>query len=157
MATCESCGTNAPNLYKVKIAGSVMNVCGKCRKMGKDLDEKKSAPAYTFKHKKKDVVLEEVVNNYPSLINSALTKKGLNFHQLAKVLNIKESTINKYVTGKIKPDVETAKRIEKFLEIKLTEEVDEIETSVDVEVVDEDEKSSGTTLGDLLKKQMGKK
>jgi len=95
----------------------------------------------------------DVVSNYAALINATLSKKGLNLHQLARALNIKESTINKYTSGKLKPDVDTARKIQHFLEIKLLEEKEEVDTQDFMSRGD----SSSLSLGDMLKREMEKK
>lgn len=157
MATCELCGSNVNSLTPIKIAGSYMKVCPKCKGMGNQV-EKMPEKAHTFKRKAKKNVTEEVVSDFVKKLNEGMKKKNINFHQLAKTLNIKESSITKYLSGKIKPDVETARMFERYFEIKFLEEVED--SSKDYEDVNnlmEAEELSEVTLGDLLKKQMEKK
>lgn len=152
MTVCELCGSKTDSkLVLVKIAGSTMNVCTKCKGLGKPVDMPK-AHSHLFLHKKKEEVKLEVVPNFASIINSVMARKGLNIHQLARALNIKESTLNKYLNSKIRPDVETAQRIEKFFDIKLTKEYERDEPRYEDALLDKDEKSSSTTLGDLINK-----
>jgi len=51
-----------------------------------------------------------------------MQKKGIDIHILARATNIRDSTLTKYTTNKIKPDIESAKKIEKFLSIELVKE-----------------------------------
>ena len=156
MATCELCGEVVDSTTTVRVAGSNMQACNKCKKLGKEVEEKKQNNlSYSFRKRKKEGEVElNVIENYSSIINSALAKKGLNIHQLARMLNIKESTLNKYFTGKIKPDVQTAQRLEKFFEISLLEEKEAVNIE---ELMSNDEDSSSLSLGDMIKKQMEEK
>lgn len=148
MGSCELCGKQDVNLKQVKITGSVMKVCSSCASYGAVL-EKKVDEKHIFYKKKKINEEYTVVDNYSSLINSALAKKNLTIHHLAKTLNIKESTLNKVVLGKLQLDIDMAKRIEKFLEIKLVV-IDEKKENFDYgDVMKENEER--TSLGDILK------
>ncbi len=147
------CGSEG-NLVKIRVAGSEMNVCSNCKKMGAEV-EKKEDYKHTFRHRvRSSEITEEVVSNFGSLINNALAKKGMDVHHLARGANIKESSLQKYLQGKLKLDVDTAKRLGKFLEIELVEEVEG--GSVNLDDVMAEESSSSMSLGDLIKKQMEK-
>lgn len=152
MGTCELCGSQTEKLFAIRVAGTDMKVCSNCRSMGKSLE---TAPSkmHTFRHNVKNQKIEEVVSDYVKIVSSAISKRGLNLHQLARAVNIKESTLNKYMTSKLKPDVADAKKLEKFLEINIIEEVENSSSYEDL-LVDEKESSAGSTLGDLLEKQL---
>jgi len=163
MATCELCGAAAGQLKPVTVAGSTMHACSSCQGMGSL--NKSSTPSgkgqHTFVKKKKEESTLEVVGDYDKRINDGLKKKGLNFHQLAKALNIKESFMNKFVQGKLKPDVSMAERIGKYLDITLLETgshdpVAEEKLKEEM-VVDESKDTSKSTLGDLIKSELNKK
>jgi uncharacterized protein (TIGR00270 family) len=157
MVTCEFCGKEVNSTVTVKVAGSTMQACFSCKGMGEVIEKQKLDPTHTFyKRKKQTEVALDVVSNYSSLLNSALAKKGLNIKQLARALNIRESTINKYFTNKMKPDVETAKKLGKYLDVYILEEAVQISAQDymgDVEYSDDENLS----LGDLLIKKMGEK
>lgn len=122
MVTCELCGENTSVVSLTRIAGTAMKVCSKCEKMGINLEPNKTKE-HTFRHNlKQDEIKLEVTNNYSMLINKGMQIKKIDVHILARSTNIRESTLTKYTTNKIKPDIESAKKIEKFLDIKLIEE-----------------------------------
>jgi putative transcription factor len=152
MAVCELCGSQSQALTPIKVAGSTMSVCNSCKSMGKE--QFSTQKSHTFKRRIHEKTQEEVVSNYSSMINSALAKKGLQIQQLARMLNIKESTLNKFFTGKIKPDIETAKKLERFFEIRLVEEVSSSSQNFSEDVFLDDDDNSSLSLGDLIKKQM---
>lgn len=153
MSTCELCGTSVNySLLSVKIAGGLVSVCKGCKEMGTAVDSIPTNLSHTFRRRKNEVLTkEEVVKNFNSVVNSSLAKKGLNIQQLARMLNIKESTLNKMLTGKIQPDIQTAKRLENFFEIKLVEIVDVDNEDFSDSIVSESD-TTAVTLGDLLKK-----
>ena len=143
------CGSEANSLNNIQVAGSTMKVCNSCKNMGHSVHEEKKAHTFYKRHKDEETRIEPV-ENYSSLIERALAKRGLNHQQLARATNIKESNLNKYLSNKLKPDLETIKKIEKFLEIPLTEEVSG--GSFDMSSLSEDNES--LSLGDLIKKQL---
>lgn len=153
MTSCELCGTEVNSLTLVNIAGSTMKVCNKCKSSGKEVYS--TSKAHTFRRRVKSNDIQEVVNNYVSEIQRGMNKRGVDVHQLARVINIKESSLNNYLKGKIKPAIGDARKIEKFLEIKLVEDVSS-DTNTD-DYMSEDESTQGTSLGDLIKKQLDKK
>jgi len=152
MVSCELCGTQCESLVNVKISSSNLKVCNKCKSSGTLLDRNQESISHTFRRSKHETGTSlGVKNNYISLVNSTLAKKSLNFHQLAKATNIKESTLTKYLSSKIPLDVDTARKIEYFLEIKLIDEVENIDPK---SFISQDDDSSPLSLGELLKKQL---
>ena len=122
MVTCELCGESSNNLVLTRIAGTNVKVCIKCSSLGKNIEPNLNKE-HIFRHRlKEEEVKLQVVNNYSQLITNSMQKKGLDIHILARGTNIRESTLSKYVTNKMKPDIESARKIEKFLNVKLIEE-----------------------------------
>lgn len=155
MAVCELCGKIVDKTITIQVAGTNMQSCFACKGLGKEVDlAPQGKDAHSFYRRKKANVVMGVVENYSSVLNSALARKGLNLQQLARALNIKDSTLNKYFTGKLKPDVDTSRKLENFLEITILEEKEEVDPQDYLEESSED--SSTLSLGDLLKKQMEK-
>ena len=153
MSTCELCGKEVSKVTDIEVAGSKMRACDKCKKLGKiiEKDHKKDVQ-HSFMKKKKTKVEREVVSDYDKILNKAISRKGLNIHQRAKALNIKESSLNKYFSGKIKPDLNSAIIIGRYLEVDLVEER-EIE-DLDPEDFMDDDSGEGQNLGDLLMKKL---
>ena len=158
MASCELCGESVNSLNNVNVSGSILKVCNSCKSMGKETMGT-SSKSYTFKKTIRDKLgKEEVVSNYSSLIQSSLSKKNYTIHQLARGTNIKESNLNNYMKKTVKLDVETAKRIGKFLGISLVYEVSDEEDSSANDYIKEDESNSaGLSLGDLIQQKLNEK
>lgn len=154
MGTCELCGKSENNLFSVKVAGTFMKVCSSCKSMGRVLEEKKNYE-HSFRRKRKDEQISyDVVSDFVSRVRKSLSKRNMDIQHLARAVNVKESTLQKYMTSKLSPDIETARKIGKFLEIELVEEVESSGSGDYIASLDDDNQSM--SLGDMIKKQMGK-
>lgn len=154
MATCELCGKQTSKLIKIDIAGSRVLACDNCKNTGRIIKQEEDLTnlKHSFKKKQKNNIKQEVISNYSQILNKTIAKKGLNIHQLAKALNIKESSLNKYFSGKIQPDVETALKIGRYLEINLLENV---ENTNNEDFLEENEsQNESQSFGDLLLKKL---
>ncbi len=145
---CEICGAEAP-LYKVKIEGTIMNVCANCMKYGEPVRTvTRKIPIKTPIVKSPEIV-EDIVPGYAEIIRKAREAKGLKQEEFAKKINEKESIIHKVETGHFKPSLQLAKKIENFLGVKL---IERIEASSDLPKTTEEHEETGFTLGDFVRK-----
>jgi uncharacterized protein (TIGR00270 family) len=152
MASCEMCGGDA-SLQPVKVAGSLMKLCSSCSVHGKSLQNETTS--VSFYKRKKEVKEYQINDDAIETIQKKLSQKGWDVHQLARAISIKESTLQKYMTKKLKLDLENARKIEKFLEISLVSEVSS--QSIEDFIEDEDTlESQAPSLGDMLKEQLNK-
>ena len=151
MAYCELCGSETQTLTNAIIAGSNMKICKNCLPHGKVVDSGPGSHNF-YKKKRNSDAAEELVSDYIKTIQRAMQKKGLNAHHLARATNIKESEVNQYLSNKIKPDINTAKRIEKYLEISILGEGGGGDNVINYNDVG----NTSLTLGDLIEKQMKK-
>ena len=91
--------------------------------------------------------MEEIASDYDDRIRDARESRGLTQEELANKLNEKASLIRKLERGDILPSDGVQKKLERSLEIALTEGTD----------VDADDwssgSSSGMTLGDVVKRK----
>lgn len=121
---CELCGKSAPERKMVVVDGTVFSVCTACSKHGKPY-----APAQVAKKKKPqpvkmqakigiadDLVLDP---EFPRLIREARMKKGLTHEQLGMQMSEKANLLRRFETGALKPDELFAKKLERYLGIKL--------------------------------------
>ncbi len=157
MAYCEMCGASTNKLSKTKVAGSLMNLCDNCSKLGSKIDNPNLNRTFYIKKKIEEDNFD-LVDNYSSKINSALSKRGITIHHLARALNIKESTLHKVLNNKFDLEIDLARRIEKFLEIKLVIEVSEKDNSVNIEeLTNIESEKNNLNLADLIKQQLKNK
>lgn len=137
---CEMCGKNGPT-KPVFVEGTRLNVCPSCARFGDDAKAagKSGAPAPSAtvieerlqrrerRMQSKDIYAStqsiELVDNYGALIRKARTQKGMDQEQFAASISEKKGIIAKIEANDLIPDEKLTKKIEKALEIKLTEAV----------------------------------
>lgn len=164
---CEICGkkTKFPTTA-VKVEGAEFKACSECMKLGTVIEKRppaqtgkafgtpapsKYAPqssagygnAPKAKPKNYFAGLEnELVEDYDAVIKKARESKGLSQEDLALKIKEKASLIKKIERKEIHPEESVMKKLEKELNIKLTESFDSSETF-------QHRSSSGATLGDI--------
>jgi putative transcription factor len=145
------CGKET-DLVVALIEDTELNVCRNCAKFGKIL--KRVVPVVKEeiqrKNVKKEVVEEKeiiqiIVPKYSEIIKEKRELLGLKQEDFAKRLNEKISLVHNIESGRFKPSINLARKIERFLGVKLVEEFEEKhDKSAGV-------KSEGFTIGDLIK------
>jgi len=124
---CELCGRNITGkIHTVEIEGAILRVCDKCSKLGKSVTyEKKPVIARTgFNFGVKGEGLDELYirEDYYKVIKEARERLGLTQEELGRKLGEKSSVISKLETGKLKPSIPLARKIEHVLKVKIIEE-----------------------------------
>ena len=128
MSACEMCGKEVP-LFKALIEGTELKVCKECASHGKILQR----PVFVQKEKKKKKeepqeeekeTIEMLVEDYSQKVKDTRQRLGLKQEELAKKLKEKESIIQKIETANFKPNLKLAKKLERFLKIKLVQTVE---------------------------------
>ena len=163
MSDCEVCGASIhgePIL--VQIGGAKMWVCPKCAKLGTVIKKPPGArvpgakpTVKSGKPQKKrprdvlDFMEGDIVDDFNVEIREARMAKGWTQKDLAHEIKEKENLIKKIETGFI-PEDQVLKKIEKVLEIKLIESIDDhLKTS--------GSSAMTTTLGEVIRiKKQGK-
>ncbi len=127
IASCDLCGKEK-KIVKAKVEGTTLNVCENCAEFGEIIEIPKEV-IKEVKQKNKSIMEEEVIeylsNDYSKKIKQAREKINLKQEELAKRLAIKESLIHKFESGRQEPDLNTARKLENFLKIKLIEKYKE--------------------------------
>lgn len=143
MGTCDLCGKKN-ELIKALVEGTMLSVCKPCSKFGNVVYIDKPIIKKT-KFVEIDKYLEEIAPDFSEKIKMAREKLNLKQEELASKVNEKVSVIQHLESGKIRPQITTARKLEKFLGIKLVESVNLPEkTKINV-------KDSTLTIGDILK------
>lgn len=123
---CEICGKKIEGKGKrVLIDGSILHVCMSCASLGdkevsgKNMFDRKKIKVITISKvsNKEDEI--EIVQDFATLIKQAREKMGLSQDALAKKINEKVSVIKLIETGKLKPSIFLAKKMERALKINL--------------------------------------
>jgi putative transcription factor len=160
---CDLCGREG-QLYQAKIEGTVMTVCDSCKGYGelirrlptaKEKEQaargkalRKEEAAANISSAPKGEVLLLVRPDYARVVKAARERLGLKQEEMAKRLRIRESQLHTYETGSRAPDIETARRLEKELKVKLVLEHEETG-----EAKRGGAASGPLTIGDLLRKK----
>ena len=141
------CGKQGDTISAI-VEGVILKVCDVCSKHGEVV---RVRPKEDFKREKKveeSDVVELIVNDYSDKIKKAREKLNLKQEELAKSIAEKESVIQKMETGSFKPSINLARKLERFLKIKLVEQVED-----EPKVAFKSGKTEGFTLGDFIKKK----
>lgn len=138
---CEICGRNVDKLYEIYIEGARVKVCIYCFSQIKKTEIKEVNKVKT----KKDIEIvgEVIVEDFNKKLREYRERNNLKQIDMAKLLGIKESLYKALEEGRIKPDINLAKKIEKILKIKILEK----------EVLTDKEKESNLNLrvSDVIK------
>ena len=158
---CDMC-SSPEAVYRIELEGSLLNVCERCASYGRVISKIRVEETPKKKIKKADIsketqaktekeseTLQTIVPNYAQLIKDKREKIGLKQKELAKKIAEKESVVHKLESGRMKPDIALARKLEKFLKIRLVEEVELSDVNLN------SEKKQGLTdtltIGDLIK------
>jgi len=132
---CELCGRDTGFLSSVRIGSTVSRACSGCKRYGTAVGgmtmPSHANPALIMQSRPtRSVVVsvpaeaekeEVVVSDFSSKISSARQRKGLKQGELARKLMEKESVIKAVETGRRRPNLRLARRLEKTLGVNLVE------------------------------------
>jgi len=129
MPSCDMCGKKA-ELYKAEIEGTEMNVCSECGKFGKIIkklqepkpEPKKKKESFIIKHTSDKEIIQVIVPNYSKKIKQRREELGLKQEELAKKISEKLSLVHHIESGEFEPNINLARKLEKFLKIKLVKQ-----------------------------------
>ncbi|MBS7642616.1 MAG: multiprotein bridging factor aMBF1 [Candidatus Bathyarchaeia archaeon] len=134
MPICELCGRKASRTVKIEIEGALIDVCSECaskakarvlREIKKNYTTAKSKPSTSSNIRRDDISVElesrVLRQDYGRVIKEAREKQGLRIEDLARIIGEKSSVIQRIEAGKLKPDSDLARRLEKVLKISLFE------------------------------------
>lgn len=144
---CDMCGTDA-ELFRCKIENTYLNVCKKCSQYGEVIHKIKEIIPST--DKKKEIIakneLIQIINpDFSSLIKKKREALNLKQKELAQKIGEKESIIHKLESRNIEPSISLARKLEKFLNIKIVEKYEEKSSTNNIK------NSQVLTIGDLFK------
>ncbi len=149
---CDMCGRET-RLFKTDVEGSILNLCKECSKFGKfiaavkveDKAVRKKGKEVKLEKAKEEEVILTIVSDYGDRIKNKREQLGIKQEDFAKKINEKKALIHKIETNQFEPSVSLARKIERFLNIKLIE-MEEVR----VGKVDK-AKEDHFTIGDFIK------
>ena len=57
------------------------------------------------------------MNNFSKILSELIKEKDISQNQLAKVLNVKQQTISKYIYGIVEPGIDTILKIADYFDV----------------------------------------
>lgn len=152
MPNCDMCGEEIGCPLVASIEGVELSVCNKCAKFGKVIrktktlvKEEKTKKDFVRNVPQREKIIQILVEDYSTKIKNAREKASLKQEDFAKKINEKASLIHNIESGKFEPSIKLARKIEKFLNIKLIEQHEEQHTGI------KGESGEGFTIGDFIK------
>ncbi len=126
--SCDICGSKHIKA-QILLEGAKLLACSRCMKSGKIIhyfrdDETSEGPLRPMppKHLPKSAATdEEIIENWGEVIRKARQKAGLTIEELASRIMEKGNYMHAIESGRIMPTLDTARKIEKELKIKLIE------------------------------------
>jgi len=145
---CDMCGAEG-QLFKVNVESAELTVCKNCSKFGKvigpvkqQVEEKKHVKKY---EQPEAEFMDIITENYAEKIKNKRESLGLTQKEFAKKINEKESVIHQLESGHSEPSLSLAKKIQKYLKIRLIVEYEEKHDHV------KSSKAESLTIGDFIK------
>ncbi len=136
---CEMCGSPIEGrAYRVIVEGTEMVLCERCYRSirakvapapSREEKAKRKSEKRVAKRPKK-IVEYEIVEDYPSRVREAREKLGLSRSELGMRVGVGENVIKRIELGRLEPDLELAKRLEKELGITLIRKVEYTEEEI---------------------------
>jgi len=145
LVECPICGREVEKLVKAEIEGSIIEVCEDCaKKYGKILEEK-SRKIKVIKDKEiKEIEEVDLIEDFFVAIKKRREELGLSIKELAKLVKEKESVIKRIEDGKLEPDINLARKLEKILKIKILSKVERKRVGKKKEIIPK------LTIGDVV-------
>ena len=142
---CEMCGQEVEAVSRVRVEGSVLNLCASCARFGTPLDPPATATAHpasagsssphsaaprpvarSRNTEERDLFRElpemELAEDWPKRIRQAREKLGWTPEEFAKRLNEKKSLVLKMEAGHFRPPDATIRKVESLLKVRLRAE-----------------------------------
>ncbi len=152
MPLCEMCGTEQDRLRPVLVEGTRLRLCDRCSRFGEEIRPAKTRPATlpgAPRTRTDRPVLEteyDLAPDFPDRLRRAREAFGWKREELARRINEKLSVLEKLEKGRMRPPDTLVAKLERVLEIRLRERVEEGEAPRHTE-------TRPLTLGDLIRRK----
>ncbi|MCE4617007.1 MAG: multiprotein bridging factor aMBF1 [Desulfurococcales archaeon] len=151
LTVCPSCYLKLVRSGKIKIPRKTKKAEPVIRKTtptkpGSQSHGSSSKPTGKPQYRSSKIPLDryEVVEDYAERIRRAREKLGLSRAELARKVQEREVTLGKIETGRLRPTLELARRLERVLKVKLLEPI--VDSDLELEELEEDRSRGKTTL-----------
>ncbi len=115
--------------YRVIIEGAEMILCERCfrsvkAKLAPPKKEEKPKPSKQRVARKRKVVEEVIVEDYAKRVREARERLGMSRRELGMKVGEHETIIKRIELGRLQPDLELARKLERVLGIQLIKKVE---------------------------------
>ena len=115
--------------YRVIIEGAEMILCERCfrsvkAKLAPPKKEEKPKPSKQKVARKRKVVEEVIVEDYAKRVREARERLGMSRRELGMKVGEHETIIKRIELGRLQPDLELARKLERVLGIQLIKKVE---------------------------------
>jgi len=126
---CEICGTEIKGRpHRIRIERSELSVCSDCTRYGNVLTPAVKMRGRAKMPRRESIYeVDEVISNYPQVIREARQTMNLTIGELAKNIKERASLIKRIERGKMIPEEGVRRKLERFLDIKLTTHIEKVE------------------------------
>lgn len=139
------CGVE-DKLVNAVVEGSILLLCNRCKEFGDVIEIPKQKVVQLRPKQVVEEPEEFIVSDYNEIVRNAREKMGLMQKDLAEKINEKESLIQKIESGHMQPSPDLARKLERFLGIKLVEKYSAPNDKSSINF-----KDKGLTIGDLVR------
>lgn len=152
MPRCEMCGSEQPRLRPVSVEGTRLMLCDRCARFGEEIRPtggRRTPPPRSPGGGRPPRVAQSVYDlapDFPDRLRRAREAQGWKREELARKINEKLSVVEKLEKGRMRPPDTLVAKLERTLQVKLRERVEEGEGPPHTA-------SRPLTLGDLIRRE----
>ncbi|HLC98068.1 MAG TPA: multiprotein-bridging factor 1 family protein [Candidatus Nanoarchaeia archaeon] len=146
MSSCDLCGREA-ELHRAEIEGVELSVCSSCVRHGKQKAPVPQSFVPRKQHIAREAPVERLVENFSCLLRRSREARQMTQNDFAAFLQERSSTVAKWESGALQPDIAVARKLERKLGVSLVEKEESVSAVLEKKRAAKDE----LTLGDFLK------
>ncbi len=160
MALCEMCGKEQEHLRAVSVEGTRLMLCDRCSRFGEEIQPPETPPVTRTgaprvirpgaPRRAPDLSLQQpeydLAPDFPDRLRRAREARGWKREELARRVNEKLSVLEKLEKGRMRPPDTLVAKLERILEVRLRERIEEGESLPHTE-------TRPLTLGDLMRRE----
>lgn len=146
MGSCDLCGREAA-LQQAEIERVELSVCPSCVRHGKQKAPASQSFVPRKQHIAREAPVERLVDNFSHLLRRAREKQQMTQDDFAAFLQERSSTVAKWESGALQPDIAVARKLERKLGVSLVEKEESVSAVLEKKKMVKDE----LTLGDFVK------
>ncbi|MFQ5986705.1 MAG: multiprotein bridging factor aMBF1 [Thermoplasmata archaeon] len=152
MPLCEMCGTEQDRLRTVLVEGTRLMLCDQCARFGEEIHPPRPPSASLPRRPRRPrgrptaETEDDLAADFPDRLRRAREARGWKREELARKINEKLSVLEKLEKGRMRPPDALVSKLERTLQVRLRERVEEGEGPLHTE-------SRPLTLGDLIRRE----